>query len=136
MASPLLEYDGIDKHLKLFDADGGLVFMCDARNDSVADNAWRPDAGCPPGTFDVGAPEANTDAADEISMGPWFIPLYNIPGHDGIGIHGGGSCVYPHSMDPHQGWCPTLNCIRLQNADLEALAPKIKLPLQIKVVQP
>lgn len=111
-------YDGVDKRLKIW-MGNLLLYMCDARNDTVASNAWRyPDAGCPPGEFVLGAPEANTSPDDQRSMGPWFIPVNNIPGHSGIGIHGGGSCVVPHSMDPYQGWCPTENCIRVQNQNL------------------
>lgn len=118
-------YDGPNHHLKVFDQNGNQVFLCDARNDSVADNAWRPDAGCPPGDYQLAAPEYNdldqtsTPDNDWVGEGRWFVPIIDIPGHDGIGIHGGGSCVVPHELDPQQGWCPTLNCIRLQNEDLE-----------------
>ena len=118
-------YDGPDNHLKVFDENGKQVFVCEARNDTVASNAWRyPDAGCPPGTYTLEAPESNdphqpdTDDNNWIGEGLWFVPLTGIPGHSGIGIHGGGSCVYPNSLNPQQGWCPTENCIRLQNEDL------------------
>lgn len=131
-------YDGIDKKLKLFDGGGTQLFLCEARNDTVARNGCRyPDAGCPPGTFTLNAPEADNPGHEQTEMGPYFIPLTNIPGHDGIGIHGGGSCVAPHSMDPRQGWCPTKNCIRVQNADLLKFVGLIKgtTPFSIEVVQ-
>ena len=135
-------YDGVDKHLKVFNS-GVQVFICEAHNDSVADNAWRADAGCPPGTYTLDAPESNDPNApstpdnDWVAEGLWFIPLVNIPGHDGIGIHGGGSCVYPNELAPRQGWCPTENCIRVQNEDLAAFVKLISghTPCPITVVQ-
>ncbi|MGP8102125.1 MAG: L,D-transpeptidase family protein [Candidatus Cybelea sp.] len=119
-------YDGPNQHLKVFDLSGNQVFMCEARNTTVAPNAWRyPDAGCPPGTYTLLAPESNDpskpndeDTNNWIGEGLWFVPIDGIPGHTGIGIHGGGSCVQPNELDPNQGWCPTENCIRLQNSDL------------------
>jgi len=138
-------YDGVDKKLKGFAADASIVFAIDARNDSVASNAWRPDAGCPPGTYTLAAPESNdpnqASVADNdwVAEGLWFIPLTGIPGHDGIGIHGGGTCRTPPAqaaLAARQGWCPTENCFRVQNEDLAMLA---KLPLAgktIEVVQP
>lgn len=131
-------YDGIDKKLKLFDEGGAEVFLCEARNDTVSRKAWRyPDAGCPPGTFTLNAPEADNPGHEQTEMGPYFIPLTNIPGHVGIGIHGGGSCVAPNSMAPRQGWCSTENCIRVQNADLLDFVRLIsgKTPFPIEVVQ-
>jgi lysozyme len=133
-------YDGIDKKLKVFDASGELIFMCEARNDSVADNAWRADAGCPPGSYTLGAPDPNdatrpsTDGNDWIGQGLWFVPLTGIPGHSGIGIHGGGTCTTPPSSNalrPRQGWCPTLNCIRVQNDDLQRF---VQLPVNGKPI--
>lgn len=141
-----LRYDGVAKKLEGTDAQGRRVFSYDARNDSVSGKAWRsPDAGCPPGTYRLIAPESNdpsqasTADNDWIGEGLWFIPITGIPGHDGIGIHGGGTCTTPpdrNALAPRQGWCPTENCIRVQNEDLAALA---KLPLNgmpIEVVQP
>jgi len=141
-----LRYDGVAKKLEGSDAQGRLVFSYDARNDTVSDKAWRlPDAGCPPGTYRLLAPESNdpnqasTADNDWIGEGLWFIPIDGIPKHDGIGIHGGGTCQTPpdrNALSPRQGWCPTENCIRVQNEDLAALA---KLPLNgkpIEVVQP
>lgn len=111
-------YDGADKDLKIW-VNGSLHYKCQASNNTVATNAWRyPDAGCPPGTYTLSAAETDDPGHEQTSMGPYFIPVNNIPGHTGIGLHGGGSCVIPHSMDPYQGWCPTENCIRLQNANL------------------
>ncbi|HEX3463046.1 MAG TPA: glycoside hydrolase family 25 protein [Candidatus Elarobacter sp.] len=133
-------YDGIDKKLKVFDDSGEAMFVCDARNDSVADNAWRADAGCPPGSYRLAAPSANdpnrpsTDGNDWIGEGRWFVPLTGIPGHDGIGIHGGGTCTTPPSSNAlraRQGWCPTMNCIRVQNEDL---ARFVQLPLDGKPI--
>lgn len=121
-----LVYNEDSELIKLFDNNGIEVFRAPCRNETVASNAWRyPDAGCPPGIYTVGAPEANTTEEDQTPMGPWFIPVNDIPGHSGIGIHGGGSCVYPRSMEPHQGWCPTMNCFRMQNADLDNLVKLI-----------
>ena len=133
-----LVYDGLDEFpdgshkLKLFNDAGQQIFVCEARNDSVGDNAWRPDAGCPPGTYDLGAPEFNnvnvpsTPDNDWIGEGEIFIPVNDVPGHSRIGIHGGGTCVTFNSdqdaLLARQGWCPTLNCFRLQNEDLEELA--------------
>ena len=116
-------YNPTNHDFKLYDASGKQIFLCLAWNDSVANNAWRSDHGCPPGTFDLGAPEANTTDQDKLEMGPWFIPVYNIPGHDGIGIHGGGSCngTVAAAMADHQQICPTLNCFRLFNVDLVRL---------------
>jgi|SRR5579871_3666081 len=131
-----IEYDGIDKDLKVW-IGGSIDYKCEARNDTVATNAWRyPDAGCPPGTYTLSAAESNTTPDDQREMGPWFIPVNDIPGHDGIGIHGGGSCVAPHSMDPVQGWCPTENCIRLQNENLVHIVNSYTLAgVPFKVVQ-
>ena len=139
-------YDGVDKKLKAFNAAGEQIFECDAHNDSVATNAWRSDAGCPPGSYVLAAPESNDPKQqsvvgnDWIGEGLWFVPIGQIPGHKGIGIHGGGSCCPrppdSNALKPKQGWCPTENCIRLQNEDLEAF---VKLPLDgkpIDVVQP
>jgi len=121
-----LVYNEESELIKLFDSSGALVFKAPCRNETCAENAWRyPDAGCPPGTYTVGSPESNEPGEEQTSMGPWFIPVDNIPGHSGIGIHGGGSCVYPNSMAPHQGWCPTENCFRMQNADLDNLVKLI-----------
>jgi L,D-transpeptidase catalytic domain len=136
-------YDGPDHHLKLYSDVGDLLLLCEAHNDSVASNAWRPDAGCPPGHYMLQAPESNdpsqpsTPDNDWVAEGLWFIPLTNIPYHDGIGIHGGGSCVQPNELEPRQGWCPTENCIRLQNEDLAAVAKLItgQTPMPIQVVQ-
>lgn len=128
-------YDGIDKKLKVI-INGITVYQCEAHNDSVASNAWRADAGCPPGTYALQAAEPNTTEQDQTSMGPWFIPLINIPGHDGIGTHGGGSCVAPNSMAPQQGWCPTENCIRVQNENLIHIVNEYTLEgVPIEVVQ-
>jgi len=142
-AGPLarLRYDGVAKKLEGSDATGKRLFSYDARNDSVADNAWRPDAGCPPGVYRLLAPESNdpskasTEENDWVGEGLWFIPIDGIPGHEGIGIHGGGTCKTPpdsNALAPRQGWCPTENCIRVQNADLAALA---NLPLRGKPIE-
>jgi hypothetical protein len=140
-------YDGVNKHLKVFASDGTLRFQCEAQNDSVSPIAWRPDAGCPPGDYVLDDAESNdvdepsTPSNDWIGEGRWFVPILNVPGHEGIGIHGGGTCVTPPdalALDPRQGWCPTLNCIRLQNEDLEEFVT-ITIPLNgtpIRVVQP
>ena len=136
-------YDGIDKRLKGFDAQGALTFNYEAHNDSVAPNAWRADAGCPPGSYRLTTPQSNdpTKPNNEntnnwIGEGLWFIELVNIPGHSGIGIHGGGSCVpVDQALADHQGWCPTMNCIRLQNIDLKALAAMPLDGLPIRVLQ-
>lgn len=140
-------YDGIDHKLKVYSSSGELVYIRPARNDSVADNAWKPNAGCPPGEYALGEPENNnvnepsTDDNDWIGEGRYFIPIVGIPDHDGIGIHGGGTCVTPPdsaALANYQGWCPTLNCIRLQNADLTDLVIWLagaKGPVTISVVQ-
>ncbi len=134
-------YDGVDKKLKLYDDAGTPIFVCPARNDTVASNAWRAGAGCPPGKYLLTAPESNdpsqpnTDDNNWRGEGRWFVPIVDIPGHDGIGIHGGGSCVTPpdsNALRPQQGWCPTENCIRLQNEDLETL---VQFPLAGKPIQ-
>lgn len=139
-------YDGIDHKLKVYSTAGELVYFREAHNDSVADNAWRADAGCPPGEYELQQPESNDinapsdDANDWVGEGRFFIPITGIPGHDGIGIHGGGTCVTPPdtaALAPFQGWCPTLNCIRVQNADLADLAILVagKAPVKLTVVQ-
>jgi hypothetical protein len=135
-------YDGIDKKLKVFNEGGTEVFVCEARNDSVAPNAWRSDAGCPPGTYVVEQPEKNdihvpsTEENDWIGEGRYFVPLTGIPGHDGIGIHGGGTGT-ADPLAPRQGWVPTLNCIRLQNEDLQTFAQLMYecAPCAMRVVQ-
>jgi GH25 family lysozyme M1 (1,4-beta-N-acetylmuramidase) len=136
-----LRYDGVAKKLEGSDAQGRRTFSYDAHNDSVAANAWRPDAGCPPGIYRLLAPEPNdpkqasTPQNDWIGEGLWFIPIDGIPGHEGIGIHGGGTCKTPpnrNALAPRQGWCPTENCIRVQNEDLAVLA---KLPLNGKPIE-
>jgi lysozyme len=138
-------YDGTKKSLTLFDRNGEAMFSCEAHNDSVAKNAWRPDAGCPPGRYVLAAPEsndprrANTADNDWIGEGLWFIPINGIPGHDGIGIHGGGTCKTPPNQSAllaRQGWCPTENCIRVQNTDLATLVTFNLANLAIDVVQP
>lgn len=135
-------YDGIDKKLKLFDDAGRALFSCDAHNDTVANNGWRPDAGCPPGEYELQAPvtndpnEPNDDDNDWIGEGLFFCLLTGIPGHSGIGIHGGGSCS-DDPLAPRQGWCPTMNCIRIQNVDLALFVQTYKdhAPIKIGVVQ-
>lgn len=135
-------YDGINKSLKLFDRNGGMMFACEAHNDSVATNAWRSDAGCPPGNYVLADPEPNdqrrasTAVNDWIGEGLWFVPINGTPGHEGIGIHGGGTCKTPPNQNallPRQGWCPTENCIRLQNVDLATLVtfPLTNIPIQV-----
>jgi hypothetical protein len=110
--------NGYDIHeLKCFDDQGFLLIVYPCFNESVADNAWRSDAGCPPGTYTLGAPEPCDPGEEQTSMGLWFVPVYSIPDHSGIGVHGGGSA----SSDPlakQQGWFPTENCFRMQNEDL------------------
>lgn len=135
-------YDGVDAwypqpanaiavvhRLKVFSKiTGAILFDVPCSNDSVASNAWKPTAGCPPGTYTIGRPEANdpnqpsTDDNDWVGEGLWFIPVSGIPGHDGIGLHGGGTCAEPNELNPQQGWCPTENCFRLQNENLAHLA--------------
>ncbi|VTU34395.1 hypothetical protein E5CHR_03810 [Variovorax sp. PBL-E5] len=39
-------------------------------------------------------------------------------------IHGGGSSLGNHALDPQQGWVPTLGCTRAQNADVDTLCSK------------
>lgn len=146
-----LIYDGVDTFedgshkLKVFRDDGVLLRSFPCRNDSVGANAWKPNAGCPPGTYTIGPPlnndpsEPSSDENDWVGEGRFFIPVNNIPGHDGIGIHGGGSCSeYP--LAPKQGWCPTLNCFRMQNQDLALLVADfqtngVTFPLQFQVIQ-
>lgn len=138
-------YNGISQELKGYDVVGVVLFAYDARNDSVSPKAWRPGAGCPPGSYTLRDAEANDPAKpctvdnDWIGEGRWFIPITGIEGHDGIGIHGGGSCVTPPDPDalqPRQGWCATMNCIRMQNDDLDAVARMKLAGLSIRVVQP
>lgn len=138
-------YDGMDKKLKAVDASGSVIFQCEARNDSVAENAWRRDAGCPPGSYTIATPLTNdpnqpsTKDNDWIGEGCWFIPITGIAGHNGIGIHGGGTCTTPpdsNALRPQQGWCPTENCIRLQNEDLDTFAHLPVSGKPIEVVQP
>lgn len=90
-------------------------WSCAAHGEAIP----MPAGPLPTGTFSLGAPEFNEpDEADDLrSMGPYFIPVQNVPGHEGIGIHGGGSAS-PHPLAARQGWYPTENCIRLQNVDL------------------
>ena len=118
-----------DSHqIKVFDPAGTMIFIASCWNATVADNVWRyPDAGCPPGTYTLGPPSPNTTTHDELSMGPTFIPVNDIPGHDGIGIHGGGSCnqTVEAALAPRQRICPTENCFRMYNEDLLALAKLI-----------
>lgn len=139
-----LRYDGVSKKLEGHDAEGRQLFSYEARNTSVAANAWRPDAGCPPGTYRLLAPESNdpnkpsTPDNDWVGEGLWFIPIDGIPGHEGIGIHGGGTCRTPpagNALAPRQGWCPTENCIRVQNEDLAVLATLQLSGKPIEVVQ-
>jgi GH25 family lysozyme M1 (1,4-beta-N-acetylmuramidase) len=133
-------YDGIDHKLKVFDTNGAPIFVCDAKNETVADNGWRPDAGCPPGNYVLAGPLANdpdqplSDRNNWKGEGRWFVPIDDIPGHIGIGIHGGGSCVTPplsNALLPRQGWCRTENCIRVQNEDLETF---VRFPLAGKPI--
>lgn len=107
----------------------GVSWSCEAHNDPVPGSVGYP-GGCPPGTYILGDPENNDPGqlleGEQacISMGPYFIPINNIPGHAGIGIHGGGSAS-PHPLAAHQGFYPTENCIRVQNDDLYHLALNI-----------
>ena len=39
-------------------------------------------------------------------------------------IHGGGSSLGSHALDPNQGWVPTFGCTRAQNADADTLCSK------------
>lgn len=130
-------YDGIDTfedgshRLKVFDQGGLLLVEYPCRNDSVSPIAWRADAGCPPGTYTLGYPEGNvttlpsTPDNDWMGEGLWFVPVNNVPGHTGIGIHGGGSAS-PDPLADRQGWYPTENCFRLQNTDLTHFVATLK----------
>ena len=99
--------------------DGPTPWSCEARGDAVP----MPQGPLPSGTFTLGAPEFNEpyEAVDLASMGPYFIPVNNVPGHSAIGIHGGGTAA-AHPLAAQQGWYPTENCIRLQNVDLNHVA--------------
>jgi len=101
--------------------DGPTPWSCAASNAVVAGLS-----GCPNGTYTLGAPEYNEpeETANLRAMGPYFIPIYNIPGHDGIGIHGGGSAA-AHPLAARQGFFPTENCIRVQNDDLYRIAQNV-----------
>lgn len=97
-------------------------WTCPAHGDAVP----MPQGPLPAGTYTLGPVEWNEpeETADVRSMGPCFIPLLGIPGHSGIGIHGGGSAA-AHPLAAQQGWFPTENCIRLQNADLYHVAQNV-----------
>src|ERR1700732_1777718 len=98
---------------------GPTPWSCEGRWEPVPGSVDYPN-GIPLGTFTLGAPEYNEpeemfDGEQATrAFGPYFIPVNNVPGHEGIGIHGGGSAS-PHPLAAHQGWYPTENCIRLQN---------------------
>lgn len=94
-----------------------------------------PEGPLPTGTFVLGAPEWNDpEQVDDVrSMGPCFIPVNNVPGHSGIGIHGGGSAA-PHPLAAQQGWFPTENCIRLQNDDLYHVALNVTAGDELEVI--
>jgi len=72
-----------------------------------------------PGVYPLGTPvkvdptgDANRDGIpDGLQFGPYFIPVHDVPGRTGIGIHGGRSG--PQS--------PTLGCFRMSNADVAQL---------------
>jgi len=107
--------------------EGGATFRawsCEARNVVIAGAS-----GIPPGTYTLGAPEwiAPEDKLNDTSelstraLGPCFIPIHGVPGQPDDGIHGGGSAL-EHPLAARQGWAPTEDCIRVQNADLYHLA--------------
>lgn len=92
------------------------VFNAECHNAAV-EAGFGTDGKCPAGSYTLGAVEY-TDGAHELEeMGDYFIPVLNVPGRDGIGIHGGGSGL-ANPLASQQGWVETLGCFRLQNEDL------------------
>ena len=89
------------------------AWSCEARGEAVGNGPIGP------GVYQLGAPEFNDpgDTQDLTEMGPYFIPVNNVPGRGGIGIHGGGTGT-AHPLAARQGWVVTLGCIRVQNEDL------------------
>jgi hypothetical protein len=94
---------------------GTTPWSCEAHGEAIP----MPEGPVEAGTYTLSTPEFNEpdEAEDLTSMGPYFIPVNNIPGHSAVGIHGGGSAA-PHPLAARQGFYPTENCIRLQNIDL------------------
>jgi RHS repeat-associated protein len=97
------------------------AFSINTRNNVTRDS--RPGAAGDFSTDDVSVvPRTNNPRA----YGPdgTYIDTGDPRGRD---LHGGGSCpAVTDSQAPQQGWCPTRGCTRGQNADVKALADRIK----------
>ena len=109
-----------EERCKLFLGGGTLAGIWSMRNRAVEPGTghWGE---CPYGVYTLGTPRPE----DSPPFGYWFIPVFNVPGRQGIGIHGGGSGL-PDPMADQQGWMVTHGCFRMQNADLAQLVDALK----------
>jgi hypothetical protein len=111
--------------LKLFDADGALLFQCEARNRAMNSTFGRWGR-CPRGVFTLGKPRFLNPP--QKAFGEVFIPVYGkamqLFGRRGIGIHGGGTGL-PDPFADEQGWQRTHGCIRCQNRQLRYLTSSL-----------
>lgn len=101
---------------KAFDGHGTLLFECDMHDAAVSGPGFGHFGRVPRGSYPLGAPVPKDDPA----FGRWFIPVEDVPGRGGIGVHGGGSGL-EHPFALQQGWRPTEGCLRVQNQDLDQL---------------
>ena len=123
----LVYIDG-EERLKVFNPCGSLAFTCECRNQTTA-HGYGNDGKCPPGTYDLLPPEARSNVAE----GHWFIPLADVPGRVGIGLHGGGTGLPGALTADRQGWQVTHGCLRLQNEDLARVVSLLTGPAEITV---
>ena len=123
--NPLKFIDPFGFSEAIFNPNTGMIVITD-RNGNVlgqfpAGNNTAQNSNGPvlPGNYPIGNPVAinsngdvNADGIpDGTQFGPYFIPIQNVPGRSGIGIHGGRSG--PQS--------PTLGCIRTSNEDITTI---------------
>lgn len=125
-----LTLDPSTRRLKVFNNLGVLIFDCEARNKTTADDGnYGHNSPCPPGEYVLGLPVPK----EAIPFGFWFLPILDYGSHlgmaqhgrQGIGIHGGGSGL-PQPFAGKQGFQITHGCWRVLNQDLARLAPLVQ----------
>ena len=115
-----LEFDSATETCKIYQS-GGVIVRTIPMHDWAVRTGFGRWGRCPRGTYRLGHPVDT----DHPALGFHFTPLIGVPGRQGIGIHGGGSGL-ADSFAPEQGWVPTHGCLRVQNADNDALVALIR----------
>ena len=112
-----LIYSRSDQMIIFEHGDGTATpFECRNAHFSGYNAEGQPYESLPVGNYTAHADEPPAEDSDE--YGTFYISTGDARGRD---IHGGGSGL-DDPKAPHQGWYPTLGCLRMQNEDGEALS--------------